>query len=81
MEWIIFNISEINKIDFSQVNEDSVDTLRLSVDETKTFVNWEGKDQPAFLSRLETSEGPYTKDEIWYILQTDEWKHKLIIPS
>jgi len=81
MEWIIFNISEINKIDFSQVNEDSVDTLRLSVDETKTFVNWEGKDQPAFLSQLKTSEGPYTKDEIWDILQTDEWKHKLIIPS
>lgn len=80
MEWIIFNISEINKIDFSQVNEDSADTLRLSVDGTKTFVNWEGKSEPSFLSQLETIEGPYSKDEIWDILQTDEWKHKLTIP-
>lgn len=80
MEWIIFNISELNKIDFSQINEDSIDTLRFSIDENKTFINWEGKSEPSFLSGLETLEGPYTKDQIWDILQTDEWKKEPIIP-
>ena len=80
MEWIILDITELNKIDFSQINEDSTHTLRLSVDETKTFINWEGKEQPSFLSELETLEGPYTKDQIWAILQTDYWKIETSIP-
>jgi hypothetical protein len=36
----IFSTTEIDQVDFSLVCETSADTLRKSVDETKTFVKW-----------------------------------------
>lgn len=37
-EFMIFNVSELDKIDFDQVHETSVDTVRKSIDGTRTFV-------------------------------------------
>jgi hypothetical protein len=71
-EFMIFNVSEINVIDFSQVLETSPNTLRLSTDETKTFVKWEG-DIPSSVQLLTTAEGPYTYNEMLTILETPEW--------
>ena len=68
----IFSTTEIDKIDFLQVLETSADTLRKSVDETKSFVKWDGE-QPEFVSELTTLEGPYTYSEILDILSTPEW--------
>jgi hypothetical protein len=68
----IFSTTEIGKIDFSQVLETSADTLRKSVDETKTFVKWDGE-QPEFVSELTTLEGHYTYTEILDILSSEEW--------
>jgi len=68
----IFSTTEIDKVDFSLVCETSADTLRKSVDETKTFVKWDGE-QPEFVSTLSTLEGPYTYTEILEILSTPEW--------
>ena len=68
----IFSLTEIDKIDFTQVLETSADTLRKSVDESKTFVKWDGE-QPEFVSELTTFEGPYTYTEILDILSTPEW--------
>jgi len=70
--FMIFNMSEINQIDFSQVLETSADTIRKSVDETKTFVKWEGT-MPDCVFNLTTKEGPYTYNEILTILATSEW--------
>jgi len=70
--FIIFNVSELNQIDFNVVLETSADTVRKSVDETKTFVKWEGT-TPTFVSNLTTKEGPYTYEEILTILSTPEW--------
>ena len=71
-EFMIFNVSELTKIDFTQVLETSIDTVRKSVDETKTFVKWDGE-MPECVSTLTTKEGPYTYDEILVILSTPEW--------
>jgi len=70
---MVFNVSEINLIDFNQVMETSSETLRLSTDGTKTFVKWEGDIIPQCVQSLTTSEGPYTYDEFMSILATDEW--------
>ena len=70
--YIIFNASELNKIDFTQVLETSAETVRKSVDETKTFVKW-NNEQPSCVSSLTTKEGPYTHEEILNILSTSEW--------
>ena len=71
-EFMIFNTSELPLIDFTQVLETSIDTVRKSVDETKTFVKWDG-DMPTCVSDLTTKEGPYTYEEILNILQGPEW--------
>jgi hypothetical protein len=70
--FMIFNVSELNQIDFNAVLETSVDTVRKSVDETKTFVKWDGT-MPTCVSNLTTKEGPYTYEEILTILSTPEW--------
>jgi hypothetical protein len=71
-EFMIFNVSELPQIDFTQVFETSIDTVRKSVDQTKTFVKWDGE-IPSSVSSLITKEGPYTYDEILVILSTEEW--------
>jgi hypothetical protein len=71
-EFMIFNVSELDQIDFTQVCETSIDTVRKSVDGTKTFVKWEGA-TPECVANLTTKEGPYTYDEILAILATPEW--------
>ena len=78
--YMIFNVSELEQIDFTQVKETSIDTVRKSVDDTKTFVKWEGN-IPQCVSDLTTKEGPYTYEEILQILATTEWiSTKTIMP-
>ena len=76
--FMIFNVSELNTIDFTQVLETSLDTVRKSVDETKTFVKWDG-DMPSSVSSLTTKEGPYNYEEILTILATPEWTQEEIV--
>jgi len=72
---MIFNVSELDQIDFTQVLETSIDTVRKSVDQTKTFVKWDSEDNtiPSSIEALTTKEGPYTYEEILIILATDVW--------
>jgi hypothetical protein len=78
--FMIFNVSELNQIDFNTVLETSEDTVRKSVDQTKTFVKWDGI-IPSCVSNLTTKEGPYTYDEILQILNTPEWTIPIPIPE
>jgi len=66
--YCIINSSEVSSVDFDQVFETSADTLRYSVDGTKTFLKYEGT-QPSFLNGKQE----YTHSEILAILATDEW--------
>jgi hypothetical protein len=71
-EFMIFNVSELDQINFTQVLETSAETVRRSLDGTKTFVKWDGA-MPQCIIDLTTSEGPYTYEEILVILATPEW--------
>jgi hypothetical protein len=77
-QFMIFNVSELQNIDFTQVLETSIDTVRKSVDETKTFVKWDGV-MPECVSTLTTKEGPYTYEEMLTILSTPEWLKPMIM--
>jgi hypothetical protein len=72
-KFMIFNVSELELIDFTQVGETSIDTVRKSIDGTKTFVKWDSVEIPSSVMTLTTSEGPYTYDEIVIILNGPEW--------
>ena len=71
-QFMIFNVSELPQIDFNEVLETSIDTVRKSVDGTKTFVKWDNV-MPQCVANLTTKEGTYTYDEILNILSTPEW--------
>jgi len=71
-EFMIFNVSELSQIDFNHVLETSAETVRRSVDTTKTFVKWDGV-MPECVSNLTTKEGPYTYEEILTILSGPQW--------
>jgi hypothetical protein len=77
---MIFNISELNQIDFTQVCETSINTVRKSIDQTKTFVKWNGDSIPLCVDALITKEGPYTYNEILSILATEEWTNNNPLP-
>jgi hypothetical protein len=70
--YMIFNVSELDSIDFDVVLETSAETVRKSIDETKTFVKWE-HDTPECVANLTTKQGPYNHTEILSILSSEEW--------
>ena len=78
--FMIFSVTELDQIDFTQVLETSIDTVRKSVDGLKTFVKWDNT-MPTSVASLTTKEGPYTYDEILEILATPEWTDPNPFPS
>ena len=77
--FVIFEVTELPLIDFTQVYETSIDTVRKSVDETKTFVKYDIP-QPSSIEALTTKSIEYTYDEILVILATPEWTDPNPIP-
>ena len=71
-KFMIFSITELDQIDFTQVHETSANTIRKSIDNTKTFVKWD-EEIPQCVSNLTTKEGPYTYEEMLEILATEVW--------
>ena len=76
---MIFNVSELDQIDFTQVLETSIDTVRKSVDQTKTFVKWDGEQIPSSVDALTTKEGPYTYEQMLEIMNTEEWTSPIVV--
>ena len=68
----IFSVSELNLINFDEVLETSIETVRRSIDGTKTFVKWYGN-TPNSVLQLTTIEGFYTLEQILEIVKTSEW--------
>ena len=66
--YVIIDASEVSSVDFDQVAETSADTLKYSVDGTKTFVKYKGT-QPFFL----LGKTEYNHSEILSILSGPEW--------
>ena len=69
--YVIIDSSEVGGVDFDQVLETSAETLRFSLDGTKTFVKYEGT-QPFFL----LGKAEYTHEEILTILSGPEWTNE-----
>mgnify|MGYP003140915404 CR=1 FL=1 len=71
--YIIFNVTELNKIDFSQILETSIDTIKYNVAETQTLVKYPSGSMPSSVQALTTKEGPYTFAKIKNILTGSAW--------
>ena len=69
-KYVIINASEVGTVDFSQVLETSANTLRYSLDDSQTFVKFDG-DTPSFLS----GKTSYTHSQILTILNGEDWSN------
>ena len=67
-KYVIINASEVSSVNFSQVIETSADTLRYSLDDSQTFVKFDG-DTPSFLN----GKTSYTHSEMITILNGSDW--------
>lgn len=79
-KYLIISSSEVSKINFNEILETSKNTLRYSIDGTKTFINWNTDEIPSFVSNFETAEGPYNYEEIIKILSANAWTTPLKMP-
>ena len=70
--YVIISASDVSNIDFSQVFETSADTLRYSIDESQTFVKYDGS-QPSSVAACSSKSQEYDHDEILAILHTSAW--------
>ena len=68
MIYVIYDMANVATIDFSQVDETSQDTLRLSLDGTKTVLKFIGE-TPNFLVGLQQ----YNHQEILVVMKSDKW--------
>ena len=71
-KYVIINASEVGSVDFSQVNETSASTLRYSLDDSQTFVKFDG-DTPSFLD----GKTSYTHSEILTVLAGTDWTEEI----
>lgn len=75
-KYVIFLVSEINKINFSEVLETSEETLRISIDKSKTFVSWIGF-TPQSIKLLESKSEIYNHTTMIEILNTSFWNSRI----
>ena len=66
--YCIIDSSDVSSVDFEQVFETSAETLRYSVDDSQTFVKYEGA-KPRFLYGKDT----YTHSQMLEILAGSDW--------
>lgn len=72
-KYIIFNVSELIKVNFDEILETSSNTLRVSLDGSKTFVKYTSDEMPASISSLDSKEGPFDITEMSVILGSSDW--------
>jgi len=66
--YCIIDASEVSSIDFTQVLQTSVNSLKYSLDGSQVLLKYEG-DTPSFLE----GKTQYSHSEIKVILEGDEW--------
>jgi len=76
--YAIINVSDINLIDFSQIGETNIDTLRKNIAETQFVIKWENGHTPTFI--LDGSVVPvetYDHHAILELMATAEWSEEI----
>jgi len=70
--YVVFDLTEVDTINFSEVMETSADTLRKNLANTQSFVKYEG-DMPSSVAALTTKSQEYTHEEILTLLAGTDW--------
>jgi hypothetical protein len=78
LKYVIFDYTEVDKIDFNEVFETSIETLRLTEDGLRTFVKWIG-DEPSCVSNLISKSIIYNNEQMLEILDQPDWVGDMLI--
>lgn len=73
MIYTILDISELNNIDYSEIQHHSADTVRTSLNGSQFIIKYEQK--PSFI----TDETEYTHSEILSIVSGSDWSEDIDI--
>tara|TARA_R110002020_G_scaffold41929_1_gene123289 strand:+ start:1244 stop:1507 length:264 start_codon:yes stop_codon:yes gene_type:complete len=76
LTYAIISIDDLPKVDFSQVSQTSMDSIRRSVDLTKFILKWE--EEPSFIDDGTIIPiGQYTHHECLELMSDPEWTKDL----
>lgn len=74
LTYVTFDFSEASGLDFEQILQTSIDTLRLSADGTKTIIKWmTAIGVPSSVAALTTKGSYMTHDEALDLMATEAW--------
>lgn len=76
--YAVINLTDVGLIDFAQVGESSVSTIRKSLDDTQFVIKWENGYTPTFItdgSVIAVSE--YDHHAILQLMQTSAWSEPI----
>ena len=72
--YAVINLTDVGLIDFAQVGETSVSTIRKSLDDTQFVIKWENGYIPTFISDGSvTPIEQYDHHAILELMQTSAW--------
>ena len=76
--YAVINLTDVELIDFSQINETSINTIRKSIDDTQFVIKWEEGNIPTFIS--DSSVVPvaeYDHHAMLILMQSSEWSEPI----
>jgi len=78
--YAVINLTDVGLIDFSQIGETSVSTIRKSLDDTQFVIKWEDGYTPTFITDGSVVPvGTYNHSEILELMATPEWSEPILV--
>ena len=76
--YAVINLTDLELIDFSQINETSKDTIRKSLDDTQFVIKWAEGYVPTFITDASVIPvGTYDHHAILELMATPEWSEEI----
>jgi hypothetical protein len=72
MNFLIYELSDSDKIDMTQCISNSPLLIKNSLDNTKSFICYDTT--PSFVNQLTNTQGPYNYSDMMYVLEGADWK-------
>ena len=78
--YAVINLTDLELIDFSQINETSKDTIRKSLDETQFTIKWQEGKAPTFITDASVIPvGTYDHHAILELMRSSKWSEPIPI--
>lgn len=72
--YAVIYLTDLNLIDFSQIEQTSIETIRKSLDNTQFVIKWQEGYEPTFIADgTVIPVGIYTHSECLLLMSTDKW--------